>query len=54
MQKFAGTDVKIKAKLTVYADRTFKLEIGDPITSGLIKWKLKIASGSGEPNKKKV
>ena len=54
MQKFAGVDVKIKAKLTIYVDRTFQLEIGDPITSGLIKWKLKLATGSGEPNKKKV
>lgn len=54
MQKFAGVDVKIKAKLTVYVDRTFQLEIGDPITSGLIKWKLKIPTGSGEPNKKKI
>ncbi|MDD2537317.1 MAG: 50S ribosomal protein L11 [Candidatus Absconditabacteria bacterium] len=54
MQKFAGVDVKIKAKLTIYVDRTFTLEIGDPITSGLIKWKLKIPTGSGEPNKKKV
>ena len=54
MQKFSGVDVKIKAKLTIYVDRTFQLEIGDPITSGLIKWKLKLATGSGEPNKKKV
>jgi len=54
MQKFAGVDVKIKAKLTVYVDRTFKLEIGDPITSGLIKWKIKQQTGSGEPNKKKI
>ena len=54
MKKFSGVDVKIKAKLTVYVDRTFLLEVGDPVTSGLIKWKLKVASGSGEPNKKKI
>jgi len=54
MQKFAGVDVKIRATLTVYVDRTFKLEIGDPITSGLIKWKIKQQAGSGEPNKKKI
>jgi large subunit ribosomal protein L11 len=54
MQKFGGIEVKVKAKLTIYVDRTFLLEIGDPITSGLIKWKLKQTSGSGEPNKKKI
>ena len=54
MQRFAGVDVKVKAKLTIYVDRTFQLEIGDPVTSGLIKWKLKQPTGSGEPNKKKI
>lgn len=54
MQQFAGVDVKIRAKLTVFVDRTFSLEIWDPITSGLIKWKLKTQLGSGEPNKKKI
>lgn len=54
MQKFAGVDVKVKAKLTIYVDRTFQLEVGEPITSGLIKWKLKQTTGSGEPNKKKI
>ncbi|GHV22276.1 hypothetical protein FACS189428_4080 [Clostridia bacterium] len=54
MQQCAGVDVKFKARLTIYVDRTFQLEIGDPITSGLIKWKLKLQAGSGEPNKKKI
>jgi large subunit ribosomal protein L11 len=54
MQKFGGIEVKVKAKLTIYVDRTFQLEIGDPVTSGLIKWKLGVQAGSGEPNKKKV
>jgi large subunit ribosomal protein L11 len=54
MQKFGGIEVKVKAKLTIYVDRTFLLEIGDPVTSGLIKWKLKVQTGSGEPNKKKI
>lgn len=54
MKKFQGVDVKIKAKLTIYVDRTFQLEIGTPITSGLIKWKIHQQTGSGEPNKKKV
>ncbi len=54
MKQFGGADVKIKAKLTVYADRTFDLTIGSPVTSNLILWKLGLKSGSGEPNKKKI
>lgn len=54
MKKFGGADVKIKAKLTIYADRTFDLEIGNPVTSNLILWKLNLKSGSGEPNKNKI
>lgn len=54
MKQFGGADVKVKAKLIIYADRTFDLEIGSPVTSNLILWKLNLKSGSGEPNKKKV
>ena len=54
MKQFWGIEVKIKVKLTVYVDRTFKMEIGTPITSGLIKWRINQNLGSGEPNKKKV
>lgn len=54
MKKFAPTDVKIKVKLTVFVDRTFQMEIWAPITSGLIRWKLNLAKGSGEPNKNKL
>ena len=54
MKKFAPTDVKVKAKLTVFVDRTFQLEVWAPIASGLIKWKLNLQKGSGEPNRKKV
>ena len=54
MKQFGGIEVKIKVKLTVYVDRTFKMEIGAPITSGLIKWRINQNLGSGEPNKKKV
>ena len=54
MKQFGGADVKVKAKLTIYADRTFDLEIGSPVTSNLILWKLNLKSGSGEPNKTKV
>jgi large subunit ribosomal protein L11 len=54
MKTFAGSDVKVKVKVTVYADRSFELAIGKPVTSSLILWKLKQASGSGQPNKTKI
>ncbi len=54
MKKFGGADVKIKAKLTIYADRSFDLELWSPVTSNLILWKLGLKSGSGEPNKTKI
>lgn len=54
MKKFGGIEVKVKVVLTVYVDRTFKMDIGAPITSGLIKWRINQNLGSGEPNKKKV
>jgi large subunit ribosomal protein L11 len=40
MKQFGGIDVKIKAKLIIYADRSFDLSIGKPVTSNLILWKL--------------
>jgi len=54
MQKFAPSDMKVKVKLSLYADRTFDMEILGPVTSNLILWKLKEKKGSGEPNKKKI
>lgn len=54
MKQFGGIEVKVKVKLTVYVDRTFKMDIGTPITSGLIKWRINQNPGSGEPNKKKI
>ena len=54
MKQFGGIEVKIKVKLTVFVDRTFTMEIGAPITSGLIKWRISQNLGSGEPNKKKI
>ena len=54
MKQFCGIEVKIKVKLTVFVDRTFTMEIGAPITSGLIKWRISQNLGSGEPNKKKI
>lgn len=54
MKQFNGSDVKIKAKLTVYADRSFDLVLGNPVTSNLILWKLGLKAWSGEPNKNKI
>ena len=54
MKQFAGVDVKVKATLTIYADRSFDLVIGSPVTSNLILWKLKLPKWSGEPNKTKI
>lgn len=54
MKQFSGADVKVKAELTIYADRSFDLKIGSPVTSNLILWKLNLKSWSGEPNKIKI
>ncbi len=54
MKQFGGIDVKVKATLVIYADRTFDLTIGKPVTSNLILWKLGLAKWSGEPNKTKI
>jgi len=54
MKQFGGADVKIKATLTVFADRTFKLALGSPVTSNLILRKLGEKKGSGVPNKEKL
>ncbi|MEI7563959.1 MAG: 50S ribosomal protein L11, partial [bacterium] len=43
MKQFGGIDVKVKATLVIYADRTFDLTIGKPVTSNLILWKLGLA-----------
>jgi large subunit ribosomal protein L11 len=54
MKQFAGADVQIKAKLTIFEDRSYDLEIIGPRTGDLIKWKKNLKKGSGEPNKSKV
>lgn len=54
MKQFSGADVKVKCTLTIYADRSFDLKIGSPVTSNLILRKLKQPKGSGEPNKNKI
>ncbi|MFA7717942.1 MAG: 50S ribosomal protein L11 [Candidatus Absconditabacterales bacterium] len=54
MKQFGGAEVKVKATLTIYADRSFDLVIGSPVTSNLILWKVNQPKGSGEPNKTKI
>ncbi len=54
MKQFGWADVKVKCQLTIYADRSFDLKIGSPVTSNLILWKLGIKSWSWEPNKTKI
>lgn len=54
MSKYAPADVKVPAIITVYSDRTYDLDIGTPLTSHLLLWKLKEKQGSAEPNKKKI
>ncbi len=54
MKQFGGFDVKIKVKVTVYADRTFTLDIWLPVTSNLILWKIAQKAWSWEPNKTKI
>ena len=45
---------KIPAEITIYEDRSFTFVIKLPPVSEMIKQKLKLKMGSGEPNKKKV
>ncbi len=44
----------LKVDLTIYKDRTFSFEIGNPPTSELIKRELGIKKGSKKPNLNKV
>jgi len=54
MKQFAWADVKMRVKVTIYADRTFELKINSPVTSNLILWKAGQKKWSGEPNKTKI
>jgi len=44
----------IPALITVYVDRTYTFITKTPLTSVLLKQAVKIAKGSGEPNRTKV
>jgi large subunit ribosomal protein L11 len=54
MKQYAGSDIKVPVVVTVYIDRSYDMTILPPLTSDLLKWKAKIKTGAGEPNKNKV
>lgn len=45
---------KLPVEITVYGDKTYSMEIKQPLTSELIKKTLGIDKGSGEPNRRKI
>ena len=51
-KEFNGTPIPVI--VTVYNDRTFEFVTKSPPAAALLKMAAGIASGSGEPNKKKV
>lgn len=51
-REFNGTPIPVV--VTVYSDRTFEFVTKSPPAAALLKQAAGIASGSGEPNKKKV
>lgn len=54
MQQYGWADIKVPVHITVYVDRSYKMEIDPPITPDLIKWKAGIKKWAWEPNKNKV
>ena len=53
-QKQAAEGLLIPVIITVYADRSFSFITKTPPVAVLLKKAVKIKSGSGEPNRKKV
>ena len=51
-REYNGTPIPVV--VTVYSDRTFEFVTKSPPAAALLKQAAGIASGSGEPNKKKV
>jgi large subunit ribosomal protein L11 len=51
-REFNGTPIPVV--VTVYSDRTFEFITKSPPAASLLKQAAGVASGSGEPNKKKV
>ena len=54
MKQYWWTDIKVPVNVKVYIDRSYDMEILPPITADLLKWKAKVKTWSGEPNKNKV
>jgi large subunit ribosomal protein L11 len=54
MQQYGGATIRIPVDITVFIDRSYKMELNPPISSDLIKYKAKIQKWSGEPNSNKV
>ncbi len=53
--KTAGMgEEEIPVIVTVFKDRTFKLEYKQPTVAGMLKKKFKLEKGSGTPNKDKI
>lgn len=53
-KQYGNTAVRVPAKVNVYVDRSYDMELLPPIASDLIKYKAGVQAGSAEPNKKKV
>lgn len=54
MQQYGGAVIRVPVDITVFVDRSYKMDIKAPISSDLIKYKANIKKGSGEPNTNKV
>ncbi len=54
MQKYGWAEILVPVHITVFVDRSFKMDIQPPVTSSLLKYKAQVKSWSGEPNKVKV
>ena len=54
MQQYGWATIRVPVDITVYIDRSYKMDIKAPIASDLIKYKAKIQKWSGEPNTNKV
>lgn len=54
MQTYGWSEIKVPVIITVFIDRSYKMEILPPLTSSLLKYKAKIKSWAAEPNKQTV
>lgn len=54
IQQYNWAEIKVPVIITVFVDRSYKMEILPPLTSSLLKYKANIKKWSWEPNKTKV